>query len=72
MVMACPTVEPAEDAEGRQDVCVGELVNEHLSIGITAFVDGMLIRYRYVGIAAFLLFALRYKLRVRVWYGIAF
>ena len=68
MVMACPAVEPAEDAEGGQDVHIGELVNERLSIEIHAFIDEMSTPNRYIGIASFLLFALRYKLRVRVWF----
>ena len=70
MVMAHPAAgAPAEGAEGEEEVIVGELVSEHLARTIHAFVDDVSAPRRYIGIAAILLFALLYKLRVRVWFG---
>ena len=72
--MKPPAVAGAED-HGGEVVAVGDLFNESVAKDINAFLldltgEGRTGESRYVGASAFLIFALKYRLRVRVWYGL--
>ena len=50
-------------------VAVTALENAQVAKEMNAFLVGLQAQRSYVGVSAFLIFALRYRVRVRVWYG---
>ena len=49
-------------------VAVGELTNERVAAEMNKFIVDLGTERTYVGVAAFLIFALRYRMRVCAWY----
>ena len=56
-----------EDANEEIEV-VGELTNKTVAAEMNKFLVELGSERAYVGVSAFLIFALKYRLRVRVWY----
>ena len=50
-------------------VAVGELTNERVAAEMNKFIVELGTERTYVGVSAFLIFALRYRMRVCAWYG---
>ena len=63
-----PAVAGAED-HGDEVLAVGELYDESVAEDTNKFIVDLAKARAYVGTSAFLIFALKYRLRVRVWYG---
>ena len=66
--MKPPAVAGAED-HADEVLAVGELYDERVAAEMNKFVLELLKQCAYVGTSAFLVFALKYRVRVRVWYG---
>ena len=63
-----PAVAGAED-HGDDVLAVGDLYNESVAKDMNKLILELTKARAYVGTSAFLIFALKYRLRVRVWYG---
>ena len=66
--MELPAVAGAED-DGEEPLPVGELYTESVAKEMNTFIIELTKPSAYVGTSAFLILALKYRVRVRVWYG---
>ena len=64
-----PAVAGTED-HGDEVLAVGELYDESVAEDMNTLIRDLVKSRAYVGMSAFLLFALKYRLRVRVWYSL--
>ena len=64
-----PAVAGAEDHGGKM-LEVGELYSAEVAEGMNKFIQELAQPRAYVGTSAFLIFALKYRMRVIVWYGL--
>ena len=69
-VVKPPAVAGIEDVDD-EAVAVSGLENAKVAAGMNKFLLDLQTERKYVGISAFLLFALRYRLRVCVWYDLS-
>ena len=66
-IVKLPAVAGAED-DGDEALPVGELYSESVAQGMNTVIVDLAKAGAYVGTSAFLIFALKYRVRVRVWY----
>ena len=49
---------------------IGDLGNENLAKQMSASIEGLQVKYAYIGVSAFLLIALSRRMRLFVWFGL--